>query len=106
MLWSWLRDGDEPWGPAYFWFNVAEGLIWFGLGFYVLIRAYRRSWREGLSPVETAYAVAFVVFGLTDLREAWICTPVLIIAKGLICATILLIRREITRRYYLSTKWI
>jgi hypothetical protein len=78
------------------WFNLVEAVCWFVLAVLVLRRfvMFRRSaW-------EPVYAATFVLFGLTDIYEAWRLTSWLLWVKALVCAALLIQRRWLHVQYY------
>lgn len=101
---SWLLDPWWIWDAAtagsgdiaYRWFNLAEAGAWFIFGTLVLTR-WSRNRRSGL---EVAYALAFVAFGLTDVREAWEQSASLFAVKGVVLAFLLTLRWLLHRRHY------
>lgn len=101
---SWLLDPWWSWDPAtagtgdvvYRWFNLAEAGAWFVFATLALAR-WGRNRRSGL---EVAYALAFVAFGLTDVREAWEQSAPLFAVKGLVLAVLLTLRWLLHRRHY------
>jgi hypothetical protein len=84
----------------YHWFNLFEGTAWIVFAFFVL----RRYVKHRNSSVEVWYAIAFVLFGLTDLREAWILQSWLIWLKLVILAILLRLRWIVIHRYYPDSK--
>ena len=101
---SWLLDPWWIWdaataGPGdifYRWFNLVEAGAWFVFAALVLAR-WSRNRRSGL---EIAYALAFVAFGLTDVREAWEQSAPLFAIKGVVLAILLVLRWLLHRRHY------
>jgi hypothetical protein len=94
--WTW-RGAAEGWPSiAYHSFNLAEGCAWLVLGGLVLARhcRFRRS------PLELAYAGAFVAFGLSDFREAWSLDSWLIWLKAANLLALVALRRAVLRRWY------
>jgi hypothetical protein len=101
--WSWERTPKE----AYTWvdvacrgFNFVEAAAWF----LFAILVFRRWCRYRQSKRELGYAVAFILFGLSDLIEAWMLTSWLLWWKGINLVTLFLMRRTIMRRYYPRAK--
>lgn len=76
--------------------NLVEGLVWLIFAGLVLRRyaAHRKS------PLELLYALAFVAFGLSDFREAYVLQSWLILFKGVNLAALIYLRWIILRRYY------
>lgn len=101
---SWLLDPWWIWdattaGPGDIlcrWFNLAEAGAWLVFAAIVLVR-WSRNRRSGL---EVAYALAFVAFGLTDVREAWEQSAPLFAIKGVMLAILLALRGLLHRRHY------
>lgn len=98
--WAWDRDRALPYSALYHWFNVFEGLAWFAFAGAVLAR-YVRCHK---SPLELWYALAFVIFGITDLREAWYQQSWLIWFKAVNLAVLIWLRAIVMRRYYPNCK--
>ena len=96
----WRYGGAGGWSAAYHWFNLVEALVWFVFGGFVLARFLR----QRRSAFELIYALAFVTFGLSDLREAWQLESWLLLAKGVNLGLLLALRRHILRRYYPQSK--
>jgi hypothetical protein len=85
-------------GFAWFYvsFNVLETLIWLGIAIFIIRRALRGGAPRG---DQLAYAGAFILFGVSDLLEV-VALPVwLLLAKGIVLAAIVLLRRRVLRRY-------
>ena len=100
--WTWNPRTAGAGDIAYRWFNLAEAAAWSAFGLAVLLRwsRYRHS------PLEIVYAAAFVLFGLTDVREAWQQSALLFGLKGGVLAALLTLRRAIRRRYYGESRLI
>lgn len=81
-------------------FNLLEGLIW--LGFSVLV--LRRWFAHRRSMAEWSYALAFIVFGMTDFREAYAQSAWLVLVKGGVLAWLLALRHRATRIWYPGAK--
>ena len=101
--WTWSRPANEP----YTWtdvacrdFNFVEAAAWFT--FAVLV--FRRWRRHRQSNLEPWYVLAFVLFGVSDLIEAWFLTSWLLWWKGGNLVALFLLRRTIMRRYYHTAK--
>jgi hypothetical protein len=94
--WEYQPGITGGWGLAYRWFNLCEAAVWLAFALLVL----RRWRRERKSSVELAYAVAFAIFGLTDVREAYVISLPLVAVKGVNLAVILLLRQYVLRRCY------
>lgn len=93
--WSYQPD-DGGYSKPYHWFNLLEGSFWIFLSALVLWR-YLRHRR---SPGELLYSFVFLLFGISDFREAYALETWLIWAKGVILLALLCLRRWIMRRYY------
>lgn len=97
--WSWARPANEPYlwtDIACHYFNLVEAVAWFVFAAMVL-----RRWRlHRRSSVELWYALAFAIFGLTDLIEAWRLTSWLLWWKGMNLIVLFWLRRIVLRRYY------
>ena len=94
--WTYDPATSGPWGLAYRWFNFAEGGVWCAFALLVL----RRCRRERKSWIELWYAVAFLTFGLSDLREAYVISLPLVALKGLNLVILLTLRQHVMRRWY------
>ena len=101
--WSWSRPPSEP----YLWtdiacrsFNFVEAAAWLVFAALVLRRwcHFRRS------SLELCYAVAFVLFGVSDLIEAWWLTSWLLWWKGLNLIALYWLRRLVLKRHYPDSK--
>ncbi|MBS0202829.1 MAG: hypothetical protein JSS49_08025 [Planctomycetes bacterium] len=97
--WSWNR----PAGAPYTWmeiagrgFNGVEATAWFI--FAVLV--FRRGLKYRRSKCELWYGVAFVLFGISDVIEAWILTSWLLWWKAINLVVLFSLRRSIMKRYY------
>lgn len=82
----------RSWGfvyHLYVGFNALEACAWFAFCLFVAIRfaARRRTWYEVL------YSLSFLVFGISDVMEMHHTTVGLLIAKGVILASILACRK-------------
>ena len=98
--WWTYRAGDGWFGLLYSWFNVVEGCLWILLAGLVL----RRYLKHRRSKLELLYAVSFLTFGLTDFRESYSLTTVLVIAKGINLVILLWLRRYVLRHFYPQQK--
>ncbi len=97
--WSWARSDSEP----YLWtdlacrgFNFVEAAAWFVFAGLVA----RRWWHLHRSRLELVYALAFVLFGVSDLIEAWRLTSWLLWWKGANLAALFWLRRTVLRQHY------
>lgn len=70
--------------------------MWIVLAACVLARwaRYRRS------ASEVIYSVSFLLFGLTDFREARVESAPLVVLKGLVLVLLLLLRKHVLARHY------
>ena len=73
-----------------------EATAWFLFAALVLYRW----WRHRRSSLELWYALAFVLFGLSDLIEARWLTSWLLWWKGVNLVALFWLRRTVLRRYY------
>lgn len=93
----WIYQPHEDWyTELYHWFNIAEGIAWLVFALLVL----RRYLMNRNSRLEIAYALAFVLFGLSDFREAYAVQSWLMLGKGAVLAAILWLRWILMSRYY------
>lgn len=100
VLWQYQSERLSTGDVVYHWLNLLEGAAWIGFGLLVLFRFAR--YRN--SCLEIVYAAAFVLFGLSDFREAYFLQPWIIVAKGAILAALLSLRWIVIRRYYPSSR--
>ncbi|MBI3865329.1 MAG: hypothetical protein HY290_25930 [Planctomycetia bacterium] len=98
----WAYDPGDRSAHSIFthWFNLFEGVAW--LVFAALV--FRRYLRFRRSLVEVVYAATFVVFGLTDFREAYSLPSWLLWIKLFVLIALLLLRRSVMRRFYPKSK--
>lgn len=97
--WTWNRAANEPISEidyACHVFNLVEALSWFTFAVLVLVRW----WRNRRSGSELWYALAFVVFGISDGIEAWILTSWLLWWKAINLLCLFLLRRHVMRQHY------
>jgi thiosulfate reductase cytochrome b subunit len=80
--------------PLYHWFNLAECLFWL-----VCAAVVGRRWWARRYPLELAYALSFVAFALSDLREAYALQAWLILAKAANVVLLLGLRARLRPRY-------
>ena len=100
--WTWDPRTAGIGDVTYRWFNLAEAVAWFAFGSAVFWR-----WsRHRHSPLETVYAATFILFGFTDVREAWQQSALLFAVKGLVLAVLLTLRQVVRRRYYPESRLI
>lgn len=103
FLRSWwrYRPRETPWvSIPYHAFNLFEGAAWLVFAGLVL----RRSLRGRRAPIEAAYALAFLTFGLTDFREAYALDSWLIWVKLVNLIVLLRLRAVVIARYYRESK--
>ena len=98
MLASWLTHTwwtyrNAP-NAAYHWFNLAEAAFWLGCALTV----WRRHAARRL-PLERWYALSFVTFALTDLREAFALQTWLIAVKAVNLVAIVWLRARLRTSY-------
>jgi len=98
--WTYDAATIGPWGLAYRWFNVVEAGVWIGFAGLVL----RRWMRERNSWMELVYGAAFLSFGVTDLREAYVLSLPLVAAKGINLVVLLALRQHVMRRWYAASR--
>jgi hypothetical protein len=77
-----------------------EGTVWIALAFLVFYRYLR----VGRSPIEIGYALAFITFGLTDYREAYVLESWLIWVKLVNLIVLLKLRARVIQRFYPASK--
>lgn len=94
-----IVDTNSPWLTSYrhvyIPFNLAEALIWFALGVFVLVRylRHRKSWYE------LQYSLSFTLFGITDLIETHATTIWLLCFKAACLLAILQGRKLVIANY-------
>lgn len=93
--WTYDPQTTGTWGHVYRWFNLLEGTIWLVFAGLVLHR-WRRHRKSRLEPV---YALTFLLFGLTDYREASVQSAGLVLIKAAILVLLLGLRHLVRRRY-------
>jgi hypothetical protein len=98
----WRYDSrSDPWfSLPYHYFNLFEGACWVTVAGFVFGRylAHRHA------TLEVWYAGAFVSFGLTDFREAFVLESWLIWFKLVNLIALVLLRRIVIRRFYPGKK--
>ena len=97
--WSWQPTPNVP--PSFqdlacHYFNLFEATAWFVFAVLV-VRRWMRLRRSWLEPV---YSLAFALFGLSDLVEAWSLTSWLLWWKLANLLVLFRLRRIVMRRYY------
>ena len=98
--WRYAPHDDQWFSFLYHWFNLTEAAAWFVFAALVM-RRYRIHRHSSL---EVWYAIAFLFFGLTDLREAWEQSSWLIWIKLINLIVLAWLRRAVMTRYYRSAK--
>jgi hypothetical protein len=98
--WTYDPATVSPWGRLYRGFNLFEAACWLVLAGLVLYRW----WRCRKSLAEPAYAAAFLLFGLSDVREAWVRSAALVLCKGAILVALLALRRREMSQCYPSAR--
>ncbi|HEY3965743.1 MAG TPA: hypothetical protein VGM05_14390 [Planctomycetaceae bacterium] len=98
----WRYDPLEQSAHSIFthWFNLFEGVAWCVFAVLVL----RRYWKFRRSSIEIVYAAAFLLFGLTDFREAFCVQSWLLWIKLVILVALFCLRRVVMRRFYPESK--
>ena len=97
----WRYDPNGDWySQPYHWFNLCEGVAWLCFAALVL----KHYLRHRHSPLELLYCIAFITFGVSDFREAYVVQSWLILFKGLNLATLLYLRWIIIHRFYPGSK--
>lgn len=81
-------------------FNLIEGAAW--CVFAALV--WNRHRRNRRSPLEMWYAVAFLLFGMTDFREAWALQSWLLWIKLANLIALVRLRQIVIRRFYPESK--
>jgi hypothetical protein len=81
-------------------FNLAEAVAWWVFAALVL----RRFFRNRRSRLEIWYALAFVLFGATDVREAWALQSWLLWVKLANLVALVKLRGAVIRRFYPDSK--
>ncbi len=94
--WTYEPSTATVWDQLYRGFNLFEAGCWFVLAGLVLHR-WMRHRRSG---TEWVYALVFVLFGLTDVREAWEQSAGLVLVKGIVLVVLLVLRRQVMQRCY------
>ncbi len=84
------------WGQVYRTFNLVEGCCWIGFAGLVFWRWLKNQ----KSSLEAWYALTFLVFGLTDYREAYLQTAPLVLTKGVLIVLLFWQRNLVTKRWY------
>jgi len=101
--WSWSRSANDPvnWmDRACHYFNFVEATAWFVFSLLVVSR-----WRRSrCSHLELWYALAFVLFGISDVIEAWVLKSWLLWWKAINLLALFLLRRVVMRRFYPMAK--
>lgn len=84
------------WDNWAYWFNLTEAAAWFVIAGLVVVRwaRFRRSFEE------LFYAGLFAMFGLTDVREAFVLETWLLWVKALNFAAIVWLRQRLLKTHY------
>lgn len=98
--WSYTSSSTPSVEVTYHAFNLFEGTVWLVLSYLVLQRfiRFRRS------KIEIVYASAFLTFGLTDFREAYVLQSWLIWLKAANLLALLRLRAYVITHYYPEDK--
>ena len=83
-------------------FNWIEAIAWIACAFLIL----RRHQRHHKSALEPVYALSFLLFAVTDLREAAVIHAWLIWVKAIILICILTLRQYMKQHHYPQLKAI
>ena len=96
VWWEYPQPRDPWFSIPYHAFNLFEGACWAVIGALVLRRylAFRRS------SLEVLYALAFVSFGLTDFREAYVLQSWLVWVKLVNLILLIRLRTMAVKRWY------
>jgi hypothetical protein len=100
VWWKYPQPTDPWFSIPYHAFNLFEGACWVVIGALVFRRflAFRRS------ALEIVYALAFLSFGLTDFREAYVLESWLIWAKLANLLVLIGLRSLAIGRWYPGSK--
>jgi hypothetical protein len=99
--WSYAGADDRFHATIYRGLNLVEAVVWFVFAALVAWRAMRHHRLAGL---ELVYALLFLTFGLTDVREAWALQSWLIWLKLANLIALIGVRRLVMRRHYSLAK--
>ena len=107
ILWNetwWKFDRQNLGGYALcaHWFNLFEATAWFACGVFVGGR-YLRCQK---SLIELAYSISFLLFGMTDLIEAYRLTSWLLWFKLMILLPLIRLRRYVRTELYPGSKLV
>jgi hypothetical protein len=98
--WTYRGRPADTFGTSYHWLNVCEAGVWFVLAGLV----FARYLRHRNLPVEVCYAIAFLLFGLTDVQEARELSSWLIWLKLVNLVVLLYVRNLVLKRFYVGSK--
>ncbi len=98
--WTYDPQTTGTWGHVYRWFNLFEGSVWLVFAGLAIDR-WRRHRKSSLEPV---YALAFLLFGLTDYREADVQSAGLVLAKAILLIALFGLRRHIIIHHYRGSR--
>ncbi len=101
--WSFSESDDPLHAWIYRGINLVEGVFWVGFSAAVLIRRARQPVHRR-STLEWWYAFAFLIFGLTDFREAVALESWLIWVKLVNLIVLLLLRKRVMKNLYPASK--
>ena len=96
IWWRWDPGTAGLWDRVYRGFNLLESITWMVIAILVAVRWFRNRRSSG----ELVYAFVFLLFGLTDLREAFEQSLGLVLVKGGVLASLLILRHCSVRRWY------
>lgn len=97
--WKWDRLPNDPLVFTDFachYFNLCEAAAWFIFSILVL----RRWWLNRRSALEIGYAIAFFLFGVSDVVEAWALTSWLLWWKAVNLTVLFFVRKTVMLRFY------
>ena len=94
VWWSYAPPAAWP-ADLYHTFNLLEGAAWLAFAALVL----RRHLVHRRTALEPAYALAFLTFGLTDFREAYVLQTWLLAFKGVNLLALARLRPRVMRYY-------
>lgn len=94
VWWVWDAETHDWFSIGYHWFNLLEAVIWFGIA----VRIAVRNLRGHRTALEWSYALAFLIFGLTDIVEARQQSSPLILFKLWNLIALVWLRRKVAQR--------
>jgi hypothetical protein len=100
VWWKYAQPNDPWFSIPYHAFNLFEGACWVVIGVLVL-RRYLASPRSAL---EIGYAMAFLSFGLSDFREAYVLESWLVWVKLVNLIALVRLRAVAIKRWHPGSK--